>query len=232
VPSFGESSNGPGIPFIPFTSIRPQRATTYEIGTRGKRPDLTWELTGYRAEIEDELLCLYSAFGNCNVTNADRTVHQGIEAGLGIAFFKGIFEAGPQPDKLWLNMAYTLNDFHFDNGAVFGNNQLPGAPRHYLRAELLYKNPNGFYVGPNLEWVPQSYFVDSANTVKTEAYAIWGLKAGVDNGGTYSAYIEARNIANKAYIASASIIDRANPGSPLFEPGSGRAVYAGVKARW
>ena len=45
-------------------------------------------------------------------------------------------------------------------------------------------------------------------------------------------YVEARNIANKAYIASASVIDRANPASPLFEPGTGRAVYAGVKARW
>ena len=45
-------------------------------------------------------------------------------------------------------------------------------------------------------------------------------------------YVEARNITNKAYIASASIIDRATPTSPLFEPGTGRAVYAGVKARW
>ncbi len=38
VPSFGESATGPGIPTIPFTSIQPQRATTYEIGTRGRRP--------------------------------------------------------------------------------------------------------------------------------------------------------------------------------------------------
>jgi iron complex outermembrane receptor protein len=232
VPSFGESSSGPGIPSIPFTSIQPQRATTYEIGTRGKRPDLTWELTGYRAEIKDELLCLYSAFGNCNVTNADRTIHQGIEAGLGVAVLKNLFVQGDGPDKLWLNLAYTLNDFRFDNDAIYGNNILPGAPRHYLRTELLYKHPNGFYIGPNLEWVPESYYVDSANTLKTEPYAIWGLKAGVDNGGTYSGYIEARNIANKTYIASASIIDRATSTSPLFEPGNGRAVYAGIKARW
>lgn len=232
VPSFGESSSGVGIPNIPFTSIQPQRATTYEIGTRGKRPDLTWELTGYRAEITDELLCLYSSFGNCNVTNADRTVHQGIEAGLGVAIFKGLFAVGDAPDKLWLNMAYTLNDFRFDNDAVFGNNLLPGAPRHYLRAELLYKHANGFYIGPNIEWVPQAYYVDSANTLMTEPYAIVGLKAGVDNGGPISGYIEARNIANTAYIASASIIDRATATSPLFEPGTGRAVYAGVKYRW
>jgi iron complex outermembrane receptor protein len=232
VPSFGESASGPGIPTIPFTSIRPQTATTYEIGTRGRRPDLTWELTGYRAEITDELLCLYSAFGNCNVTNAGRTIHQGIEAGLGAAIVKGLFDTGAAPDRLWLNLAYTLNDFRFDNDPAFGNNVLPGAPRHYLRAELLYKHANGFYVGPNLEWVPESYYVDSANTLKTEPYAIWGLKAGVDNGGPVSGYIEARNIANTAYIASASIIDRATSTSPLFEPGAGRAVYAGVKYRW
>ena len=197
-----------------------------------RRPDYAWEIALYRANIRDELLCLYSAFGNCNVTNADRTFHQGIEAGAGAAIFRGIFDNGPAPDKIWLNLAYTLNDFRFDNDPVFGNNILPGAPRHYIRAELLYKHPTGFYIGPNLEWVPQSYFVDSANTLKTEPYALLGMKAGVDNGGTYSFYIEGRNLTNKTYIASASIIDRANPASPLFEPGNGRAVYVGAKARW
>ena len=80
--------------------------------------------------------------------------------------------------------------------------------------------------------MPESYYVDSANTLKTEPYAIWGLKAGVDNGGAVSAYVEARNIANTAYIASASILNRASATSTLFEPGAGRAVYAGVKYRW
>jgi iron complex outermembrane receptor protein len=232
VPSFGESAVGPGIPTIPFTSILPQTATTYEIGTRGKRPEATWELSLYRAQIRNELLCLYSAFGNCNVTNADRTIHQGIEAGAGVAIFRNLLVRGDQPDRLWLNVAYTFSDFRFDNDASFGNNLLPGAPRHFVRAELLYKHPSGFYFGPNLEWVPQAYYVDSANTLSTEPYAIVGLKAGFDDGGKYSGYIEARNIANKAYIASASIIDRANANSPLFEPGTGRAVYAGFKVRW
>lgn len=232
VPSFGESSIGPGIPTIPFTSIRPQIATTYEIGTRMRQPDYTWELTAYRANIRDELQCLYSAFGNCNVTNADRTIHQGIEAGAGAAILRDIFVSGAAPDKIWLNVAYTFNDFRFDHDPVFGNNQLPGAPRHYLRAELLYKHPTGLYVGPNVEWVPQAYFVDSMNTLTTEPYALLGLKAGFDNGGPISAYIEGRNLTNKTYIASASIIDRATATSPLFEPGTGRAVYAGMRYRW
>ncbi|MFL6809412.1 MAG: TonB-dependent receptor domain-containing protein, partial [Bradyrhizobium canariense] len=130
VPSFGESAIGLGIPTIPFTSIRPQIATTYEIGTRMKRSDYAWELTAYRANIRDELQCLYSAFGNCNVTNADRTIHQGIEAGAGAAIVRDIFVNGPAPDKIWLNVAYSINDFRFDKDPIFGNNRLPGAPTH------------------------------------------------------------------------------------------------------
>nr|GAJ35613.1 probable tonB-dependent receptor yncD precursor [Bradyrhizobium sp. DOA9] len=238
VPSFGESSNGGGgTPVIDFTRVRPQIATTYEIGTRMKRPDYAWEITAYRANIRDELQCLFgtsaaAGTGTCNVANLDRTIHQGIEAGAGAAIVRGIFDNGPTPDKLWLNVAYTLNDFRFDNDPNYRNNVLPGAPRHYLRGELLYKNPIGFYFGPNVEWVPQAYFVDNANTLKTEPYALLGLKAGFDDGGPFSAYIEGRNLTNKTYIASASIINQATPNSALFEPGSGRAVYTGMRYRW
>jgi iron complex outermembrane recepter protein len=229
VPSFGEGSNSMG---ILFTDLREQIAITYELGTRGRRPDYTWDFAVYRAEIKNELQCLFSAFGNCDVVNADRTVHQGIEIGFGAALLKSMLVGGPAPDKLWLNVAYTLNDFSFDSDKQFGDNVLPGAPRHSLRSELLYKHPGGIFFGPNVEWVPQAYYVDSENTTKTAAYAIWGLKLGFDNGGPFSAYIEGRNLSDEAYIASASIIDKAGPASPLFEPGTGRAVFAGVRYRW
>lgn len=66
--------------------------------------------------------------------------------------------------------------------------------------------------------------------MKTEPYLLWGLKAAYDDGKSFSAYVEGRNLSNRRYIASASIIDRASPALPLFEPGTGRAVYAGI--RW
>ena len=69
------------------SSVDAQTATTYEIGTRGRRPDLTWDLSLYRADIKNELQCLRtSPFSLCTVINANRTVHQGVEAGLGVAF--------------------------------------------------------------------------------------------------------------------------------------------------
>ncbi|TAK47308.1 MAG: TonB-dependent receptor [Xanthobacteraceae bacterium] len=234
-PSFGESVApnflNPTFPTIPFFNIRAQTATTYEIGTRGRRPDYSWDLSLYRANIRDELQCFYSSFGTCNVTNADRTVHQGIEAGAGLSLMKGLAARGSDPDRIWLNLAYTYNDFHYDNDATFGNNRLPGAPPHYVRAELLYKHPSGFSIGPNIEWVPTSYYVDSANTVTTSPYLLWGVRAAYDDGKTFSAYIEGRNLSDQAYISSTSIIDRATPASRLFNPGTGRAAYAGIRFR-
>ncbi|MDU1694167.1 MAG: TonB-dependent receptor, partial [Bradyrhizobium sp.] len=224
-PSFGEG-NGTAVPFY---NIKAQTATTYEIGTRGRRPDVTWDLALYHADIKNELQCFFSTFGTCNVTNADKTMHQGVEAGLGISLFKGLAVNSDTPDRVWLNLAYTYSDFRYSNDATWGNNRLPGAPPHFLRAELLYKHPAGFAVGPNVEWVPESYFVDSANTLKTEPYLLWGLKATYDDGKHFSAYLEGRNLANKAYIATTSIIDRATATSTLFNPGNGRGVYAGIR---
>ena len=226
VPSFGENT----FANVALSSLQAQTATTYEIGTRGRRSDVTWDLAVYRAEIRNELQCLTAPAtpGACNVTNADRTVHQGIEAGLGVAFLEALFAA---QDRVWFNLAYTYNDFFFDGDARYGNNKLPGAPPHSIRAEVLYKHENGFYAGPNIEWVPQAYFVDNANQVSTDPYALLNFKIGYDRGTGWSSYIEARNLLDTRYIASTSIAETANAASALFEPGTGRAIYGGLRYR-
>lgn len=231
VPSFGENTPIGGTPF----TTEAQRAWTYEIGTRGGDEDFAWDVALYRANIDHELMCVapFPVANFCVIDNADETIHQGIEVGASATLLKRIFVNGDRPDRLWLNAAYTFNDFRFDDDALFGNNELPGAPRHYLRAELLYKHPSGVFFGPNVEWVPEAYFVDSANTLDTEAYALLGAKAGFDNGGQWSAYIEGRNLTDEVYIASTSITNVANPAtSTLFEPGNGRAVYGGIRYKW
>ncbi len=223
------------------TSLEVQRATTYEIGTRGNYPDFRWDLALYRSNIDNEFQCrtnlgpggVVVADGTCTQINLDKTIHQGVEVGGAARLFSAVFEPGPKADEIWLHGAYTFNDFRFDNDPRWGDNDLPGAPRHYLRAELLYKHPSGVYAGPNVEWSPEAFFVDSANVVKTSAYALLGAKLGFDNGGTWTAYIEGRNLTDEPYISSASIATLANPAtSALFEPGTGRAVYGGVQFRW
>ncbi len=224
-PSFGEG-NGTA---IPFQTIKAQTATTYEIGTRGQRENYKWNFAAYRADIHNELQCLQSSFGSCNVTNVNKTFHQGFELGGGAGLLHGLADPA---DRVWLNVAYTYNDFRFSKDSTFGDNLLPGAPRHFIRAELLYKHPVGLSIGPNLEWVPQGYFADSANTLKTAGYALVGMKASQDFNERISMYVEGRNLGDKAYISSASIIDRASSTSALFNPGDGRSVFAGIRAKW
>ena len=125
-----------------------------------------------------------------------------------------------------------MNDFHFSNDPDFGNNSLPGIPKLYYRTELLYEHPKGFYCGPNLEWVPVSYDVDSANTLAVTPFAILGLKAGYRPKKGPSVYIEAMNLCNTTYVATTGVIPNAN--APLantaqFFPGDGAAIYAGLQ---
>lgn len=228
-PTFSEIT----ITGIATTALKPQESTTFEIGTRGSLPGFKWDLSIYRAILDNEFLCLSTgALGTCTQVNVDESIHQGIEVGGSLRIVSGLIETAGTTDEVWLNAAYTFSDFRFDSDPVFGNNQLPGAPRHFLRAELLYKHPSGIHFGPNVEWVPEAYFVDSANTLKTNSYALLGAKLGFDNGGPISAYLEVRNLTDKAYIASANIATIADANSPLFEPGNGRAVYGGIQVRW
>ena len=215
-----------------LSDTKAQKATTFEIGTRGRRPDYTWDVALYRMHLRDEFQFFDLGGGNFQVTNADKTIHQGLELGGGWAFAKGLLAPGIDPDRLWLHGAYTFSDFRFDGDKSWGDNKLPGAPRHYLRAELLYRHPAGFYAGPNVEWVPEAYYVDNANSLKTKAYALLGFRAGYDFNEHVSVFVDARNILDERYISSSSITAVASPTSALFEPGNGIAVYSGVRLRW
>jgi len=214
------------------TTVKAQTATTYELGTRGRRPDVAWDVAIYRARIRDELQCLTNPAtpGACSVSNADRTVHQGIELGLGGAFFKSIFA---KEDRLWFNVAYTYNDFSFDGDPTYGSNRLPGVPPHFIRAEMLYKRSNGFFAGPNAEWSPRHYLSDNANQVTVDQYVLWNFRIGYDNPRAgWGGYVEARNLFDKRYIASAIVVETANAESALFNPGTGRAIYGGFRFTW
>lgn len=137
------------------STLEARTATTYEVGTRGRRTDVTWDLALYRSEIRNELQCVRtSPYSTCAVRNADKTVHQGVELGLGIAVARSLFAA---EDQTWINLAYTHNDFFFD-GATYNGNSLPGVPPHTIRAELLYKHASGFYAAPSVDWMPKSFY--------------------------------------------------------------------------
>lgn len=224
-PTFGELN----FTNAALADTRAQRATTLEVGTRGRRGELGWDVAAYRAELRDEFQFFDLGNGQFAVENADDTVHQGLELALDWTWAHDLLAAG---DHASFKLAYAFNDFFFDDDAQWGRNELPGAPRHVLRSEWKWTHARGAYLAPNIEWVPEGYDVDNANTVQTRAYALLGLRAGYDPGARWSVYVDARNLADTKYIASSSVAAVASPTSALFEPGEGFAVVAGVNLRW
>ena len=221
-PTFGELAGGPNV-----TPVDAQRATTFEVGTRGQSGrewgKLQWDVALYRANVRDELLTLNDPAGNpLGTINADKTVHQGIEAGLEAGF-----------GKAWiLRASYLLNDFRFDGDPVYGNRRLAGVPRQSASAELLYTMENGLYFGPNIR-AAAATSVDHANTLRAAGYGIAGFKVGQRMNERLSWFIDARNLADKVYAATTNVVaDARGRDGRYFYPGDGRSVYAGVEVKY
>lgn len=200
-----------------------QKATTLELGTRGSYGRWQWDMAAYRAWLRDELMMFSTGPTTSGVMNADDTIHQGIELGLGLDI----------TDRISTRAAYTWSNFHFDGDAQWGDNEIPGMPEHYLRAELRYTDPDGWYVAPNVEAALDNYYVDMANTLEADAYVLLGLTAGVEVTENAAVFVDLRNLTDEKYAATASVVTTVNAAnSALFYPGDGRSVYAGVKYRF
>lgn len=216
-----------------LANIDAQKATTFEIGSRGNAGPIDWDASVYHAWLRDELMMFTVAPGQDAVTNADESIHRGFELGAGAKLWEGLFTNTREQDDLKLRLAYTYSDFKFDGDRVYGDNDIPGAPKHYLRAELRYDNPLGFYIAPNVEWVPDGYYVDMTNTLESDSYALLGLKAGVDVTDSVAVFFDARNLTDESYAATTDVITA--PGAfntSVFTPGDGRAFYAGLTYKW
>ncbi|MBI1328970.1 MAG: TonB-dependent receptor [Alphaproteobacteria bacterium] len=217
-------------PFPGFVPVASQDAWTGEIGTRGHTGALTWDFTLYRSQVRHELLS-YAVFGlPAAFFNADRTIHQGLEAALD-------WRIAEDADwgSLLLRQSYSWSDFTFDNDATYGNNRLPVVPEHQYRAELRYGNPNGFFIAPSLEWRPVATNVDYANTLKAPSFVVFSLGAGYTVNDHISLFMDARNLADKHYVPEfGAVTDASNPlvNTAVFYPGEGRSLFVGLTAKY
>lgn len=201
-----------------FSPLQPQEAWTAEAGTRGRRGALTWDITLYRANLKKELLTFVAdATRPATTFNADKTVHQGIEAALDWRFAKG-----------WrLRQSYNLSDFYFKNDPQYGNNRLPIVPVHAYRAGLRYDHPAGAFIEPTLELTSQVR-TDFRNTAEAEGYAVWSLNTGWTFSNGTRLFLDARNLTDKRYVSNVNSVVSANAGTAAYWPGEGRAVFVGL----
>ena len=158
--------------------------------------------------------------------NAGRTTHTGLEAGLTLRF------PAARGGLLFRNV-YNWSRFRFDGDPAYGDNQLAGMPEHYVRSELLYERSSGLYGGPNVEWIPDRYPVDQANTLFADPYTLLGFKLGWRAKTGWAAFLEGKNLTDETYAATTGVIaDARGRDSAQFLPGDGSSVFAGLEYKW
>ncbi|KAF1031168.1 MAG: Vitamin B12 transporter BtuB [Pseudomonas sp.] len=214
--------------------LRNQTATTLEIGGRGEAWLGQWDLAVYRSEVRHELLSVetlaatQTASAIIAESNASPTVHQGIELGLNSPLWDG-----GRNGSLALRQAYTYSDFHYRNDERFGDNALPGIPKHYYQAQVRYSHPSGFYTSFNGEHSSR-VAVDYANSYNAAGYTLLGTTFGYEAPKQdWQAWIDLRNLTNKRYANTVTPgYDDKGQDVARSTPGDGRGVYAGVAWRW
>ena len=217
-----------------FVPLEAQRAWTVEVGTRGRYDRYGWDLTLFRSNLRGQLLQFTTNpnTGTSGTINAGLTVNQGVEFAGRVDLWRDVTGPGVG-DRLTLGQVWTFNDFHFRDDRQFGNNRIAGLPPHVLRTTLAYARPEGHFIRPRLDWVPQGAWADYANTLRGNSYVTVGLEAGYAIKPGVMVYLDARNLNGKRYVSDVSTIVNAQaPGAnqAVFYPGDGRSVYAGVRA--
>ncbi len=200
-----------------------QTATTVEAGWRGKASIFSWDGLVYYSWVRDELLSLRDETGaSLGAVNADKTTHFGVELGLNAAL----------TEKLSARVAYTYQDFRFDNDPVRGDNRLAGAPQHMINAMVQYSFTDAFRVQTEVQWSPTTTPVDNMNTLYAPSYVVVDLRASYDITERIRLYGEARNVFDEKYASSTLVVDQAQRDQAAFLPGDGRAFYAGMRVKF
>lgn len=213
--------------------LEAMHGVVYEIGVRGSTlpgpvsPSWHWDVDVYYAQIRDEILSVDdpAAPGTSLSTNVGRTVHAGIEALVGASF-----PFGDGVHRIEPLVSATYNDFSFDADRNYGDNSLPAAPDYAVRGEVMYRHQSGFYAGPTFDLIGSRY-ADFSNTYRIGSYGLVGLRMGFARD-RWAFFLEGKNLADKHYVGTLSVRDRASPDDAILQAGAPRSVYAGVRFQY
>jgi len=216
-----------------FVALEGQSAWQYEVGARGRTIGLVWDVSAYDIELRNEILNLNvqpfpgAPFTVPTYRNAPKTRHKGLELGLSYQLPGALFVRGDVADHVSLRTSYTLARYTFVDDSTYQNNHIPGAPHQVLATEIKYTHPVGFSLAPSIEWIPQSYFLDSQNTVKNDGWTNISLRAELATSFGMNLFAAGQNLTNRRFSQSVQVD---NAAGKWFEPADGRSFYAGL--RW
>jgi iron complex outermembrane receptor protein len=216
-------------------TLDPQRTRSAEIGLNGRLriAELagSYQIAAYDARVTDALIPfeIASLPGRQYFRNAGSTTHRGIETAMSLFL----------PWDFSLRASYTHTDARFDDYAVtsggtttvYDDNRVPGVAMNRADATLSFQPRNVF-----LDWdtrASSSIPVNDANTERSPAYVIHGVRAGareIRAGALrFAPHLGVMNLFDAEY--NTSVVVNAF-GGRFYEPGPPRSVYGGMTIRF
>jgi len=214
------------------SEIKPQTATSFEVGARNESERLRAGLAAFVIDIRDELIPFQGASGRTIFRNAGRSRRYGLEID---------WQAAVLPNVRWSTTASVINatfrDYHTASGTFDGHDE-PGIPSWQLYEELAYRHPSGLFTALEA-FVVDDDFVNDANTVRSNGYALLNLRGGYERAigrWNVSTFVGLNNLTNAAYDGRVRLNANPDTGQPptagrFFEPAPGFNVYGGVTIR-
>ncbi|MGH7475260.1 MAG: TonB-dependent receptor family protein [Longimicrobiales bacterium] len=207
--------------------LQPQRTVSVELGgslTPRRRGNV--DVTVYYARVRDALIPFEvpDLPGRQFYRNAGSTTHRGVELGVDARL----------PRALELRLAYALTDVRFDRYVVAGvprdGNRVPGIAPHRVDISAGWRHRSGLRLALE-QRLEASTPVDDANSAESHGYALTHVRI--------TQHIRLGDLAIDPFVVIENIFDAEYNssvvvnafGSRFFEPGPGRSLFLGLRAR-
>ncbi len=196
--------------------LKPEEATSYEIGFNGKIGNLSTSLSLYTMDIVNEIMTIPPAVpgGITTYGNIGQTNHKGAELSLSY----------PVADAWNVSANYTLGSNTFVNYQTFNGKTLVGVPDSMLNGEIKY-NPQGTGLNGSVGFVNMGpHYIDNANTLTCAGYTVYNLRLGYKPSKDLEYWLVGDNIFNAKYATLAYM----SGATALYMPGNGVGYTFGV----
>jgi outer membrane receptor protein involved in Fe transport len=203
--------------------LEPVKADSYELGVRGQTAKwLRYELSGYYMPVRDDILTFIdTATGDRETTNAGKTLHRGVELGLGLTPIKEF-----TLDLAFSYAKHTYEEWSPSTGVDYADKEIISAPRLITSTRLAWR-PDWLRGGRlEVEWERLgSYWMDDENTTKYDGHDLFNLRGDVPLGRGFALYGRLMNLADERFATAASFTTAKGE---EFAPGLPRTLYLGL----
>jgi outer membrane receptor protein involved in Fe transport len=209
--------------------LKPVKVDSYEVGVRGQlAARMAYQLAAYDMTIRDDIITYATAQNTREATNAGRTRHRGVEAGVGLAIASSL-----RLDASWSvarqrYVEWTPQAAAGAQAAVsYGGRAIEQAPRD-LGNVLLTFTPRALQGGRlAVEWSKTGrYATDPANTHSYAGYDLVHLHTSAFVRHDVELFARMSNVLDRKY---AELLAYDVFQGDQYTPGAPRSIYAGIR---